>query len=369
MNGELWVPLIEKAWAKFNGNYQIMEMQSVEKVYSEILNWRPQYFSVSAAPINNDALNLLNKLTEIQDSNIPLILKTKSNSNSELNYLGLKDGSYYNLLSIHYIQQLDPLFGMTISETTLLRIKSTIKDDSLYNGTWNDLDDLSWNQDYILANYSNLQVNDTQDGTFYTDINEFIQVLDMLIIPNISSSVYNNSGKSLLYQQDIQDLTWNTYSFTIDQNNLVSGQTYIQDAKIGIEWFSEEYYTYDTCRSNSENSEQQYSKGLLKIYKQIGSKYESLGFKYIDEKQSSFYYIQVDKLYPGTYQIWYKPQWGLQQIRDYFIKILSLNNDLQVTITRLEFTDQLEQTNQINVIDQSIAFQSTLNISQFDSYR
>ena len=161
---EIWISLLEKAWAKVNGGYANI----IGGTPMEALEFLTGFSSLCYDMENkdNDDLNeyKMEIIKQLQICNIDnSIIACTTTSKEDVSSVGLITGYTYNLLAIYEIQDADG------NRVYLLRLRNPWS-QSEWNGDWSDKS-AKWNDD----SKSKVHFSDKADGIFYMSDNDFFK--------------------------------------------------------------------------------------------------------------------------------------------------------------------------------------------------
>eukprot|EP00347_Sterkiella_histriomuscorum_P024013 403332608 len=175
---ELWVLLLEKAWAKIHGSYQRIEAGTTGEALPALTGAPSDFFYHSEAKNKEDVWN---KIKEADQKNQIIATAVSSQrqgkSSSEMQSVGLVDAHAYSLISTHEVQD---NAGKTIR---LLKIRNPwgFKE---WTGDWSDKS-TKWTQDIK----DELGFEDKDDGVFYISFDDY---LNFFYITTICKYVQDN---------------------------------------------------------------------------------------------------------------------------------------------------------------------------------
>ena len=161
---EIWISLLEKAWAKVNGGYANI----IGGTPMDALEFLTGFSSLSYDMENkdNDDLNeyKIEIVKQLQDCDIEnSIISCTTTSTIDVSGVGLVAGYTYNLLAINQIQDHE---GKIVY---LFRLRNPWSKGE-WNGDWSDKSPLWDNQLKNIVNFS-----DKQDGIFFMSDNDFFK--------------------------------------------------------------------------------------------------------------------------------------------------------------------------------------------------
>ena len=182
-NKEIWVNLIEKAWAKINGcyaqigaNYSPFEIFDVlTEAYTEVININ-----------NNKKYNLKKKLWK-KISNAKkngFIIMAVSNNNLSIEKIGILPGGSYIISKMYEIQTEDE-----VEPEKILKLYNPWE-DIVFSGDWGELSKIWTEELKEKINYS-----EVKEGEFFISFNDFINYFDSLGIVKLHEYYICNSIK------------------------------------------------------------------------------------------------------------------------------------------------------------------------------
>ena len=188
---EIWISLLEKAWAKVNGGYANI----IGGTPMEALEFLTGFSSLSYDMENkdNDDLNeyKIEIVKQLQNCDIEnSIISCTTTSSSDVNDVGLISGYIYNLLAIYQIQDNQG------NNVYLFRLRNPWSKGE-WNGDWSDKSSL-WNS----SSKSKVNFVDKEDGIFYMSDNDFfkyfkhVEICYLLYGANISKFILTGEEKN-----------------------------------------------------------------------------------------------------------------------------------------------------------------------------
>ena len=163
-SNEIWISLIEKAWAKIHGGYGNI----VGGTPMEALECLTGFSSLTYDMTNKDnedfneyKIEIVNQLQNCDIENA--IIACTTLSSDDVSSKGLISGYTYNLLAIYQIQDSDG------NNVYLFRLRNPWSLGE-WNGDWSDKSD-KWNDNAK----SKVKFTDKQDGMFYMSDNDFFK--------------------------------------------------------------------------------------------------------------------------------------------------------------------------------------------------
>ena len=196
---ELWVILLEKAWAKINGGYINTISGMVHEPFEVLTGFSSRVYS-----LNNLTDNLQNEIIEemknAEQSNCFISCATKNDP--EIQKLGLVDGHAYSILGINVIETIYK------DKYTLLRLRNPWSYKE-WIGEWSD-DSIYWDE----KNKSQVDYKKSNDGIFYMSYIDFFKYFSSL---QICYMLYDST--SLRYTVEGEDNLKNGIVFNLEVEN------------------------------------------------------------------------------------------------------------------------------------------------------
>ena len=188
---EIWISLLEKAWAKVNGGYANI----IGGTPMEALEFLTGFSSLSYDMENkdNDDLNeyKIEIVKQLQNCDIEnSIISCTTTSSSDVSDVGLISGYTYNLLAIYQIQDSQG------NNVYLFRLRNPWSKGE-WNGDWSDKSSL-WNS----SSKSKVNFADKEDGIFFMSDNDFfkyfkhVEICYLLYGANISKFTLTGEEKN-----------------------------------------------------------------------------------------------------------------------------------------------------------------------------
>jgi hypothetical protein len=304
--------MMEKVWAKINGNYERIIAGQSQEAFDSILGAPGIYYSMTGTSIGysstnsstitvakNNAWNLIS----VYDAANYILGCSVGSSNS----YGLVNGHAYSLIGAYTIKNLTT--GAVLNR--LYKIRNPWGTD-VYTGNWNDADTVHWTANAISQTGF---TKNTADGDFWIEYLDFVQAFSSFSVA-FYKDAYVNSYKEIL--SDVAG-TSTAYKFTVT----TAGEYYV-----GVEFYDTRMYP-TACKSGSAST----SYGTLTIATSSGTSlysatvYDSNGLNYVD----------LPSLAAGNYSITVKmTQWGTNDTKDYTIRVYGT---AAVTFTVMSSTD------------------------------
>jgi len=160
---ELWVLLLEKAWAKNYGSYEQIDGGECEDVLHDLTAAPCIKISTSNKPI--EFLESLWK--EIEKGGRRNYVMTAGRSSPEYKNLGLVGGHAYSVLAAYFVRtQSDKMVQLV-----KLRNPWGLRE---WNQKWSDKDDLNW-KTIPQSEQNRIGYEKKRDGIFFMDFNDFLR--------------------------------------------------------------------------------------------------------------------------------------------------------------------------------------------------
>ena len=178
-NKEIWVNLLEKAWAKVNGCYaQIGGKFSPYEIFDILTESYTEVINLTLHKKSNLKENLWKKI--LNADNNEFIIIAVSNNNSSVQEIGIIPGNSYIISDIYEINN-----G---KETEKLLKLSNPWGDAEYSGDWSETSS-KWTDELK----KKLKFNEKKDGDFYIAFDDFINYYSSLGIVKIHDEYLSNS--------------------------------------------------------------------------------------------------------------------------------------------------------------------------------
>ena len=182
-NREIWVNLLEKAWAKINGcyaqigaNFSPFEIFDVlTEAYTEVIN------------INNNKNYFLKKNLWKKISNAKkneFIIMAVSNKNPSIENIGISPGGTYIISKMYEIKSDDE------AETEKILKLNNPWEDIVFSGDWGELSKI-WTEELK----EKLNYSEVKDGEFFISFNDFIHYFNSIGIVKLHEYYICNSIK------------------------------------------------------------------------------------------------------------------------------------------------------------------------------
>ena len=164
---ELWVILLEKAWAKINGGYINAIGGRVNEPFEVLTGFGSRVYNISN--INEDAKKeILEEMKEADKSNCFISCGTKHDES--IQNFGLVDGHAYTIIGLNVIETIYR------DKYTLLQLRNPWSHKE-WNGDWSD-NSMLWDQ----KTKSQVNYKKSDDGMFYMSDKDFFKFFDTLQI-------------------------------------------------------------------------------------------------------------------------------------------------------------------------------------------
>ena len=157
---ELWVSILEKAWAKINGCYAKIGCGGLpHEVFDVLTEAYSEQFSINQSKANE----IWNKMIESYDKHYVMTAGTSGDvSNLDIEEVGLSPGHAYTVLGVH---QLDGPRG----KEKVVRLRNPWGNGE-WNGDWSDS-----SSKWTTSMRNKMSVIKRDDGDFYMGFNDFIK--------------------------------------------------------------------------------------------------------------------------------------------------------------------------------------------------
>jgi len=136
----MWAPLLEKSWAKVNGNYEAIEGGGPSEAYEYLTNmptagyWLTGQYAITF----EEAWNLL---VAMNSTNGVADLGTAGSSDTNTGPLNLPSNHAYSVLNVYELQHAN-----SSTPTRLIKIRNPWKKDYGFTGIWADGNTDMWNK-------------------------------------------------------------------------------------------------------------------------------------------------------------------------------------------------------------------------------
>ena len=199
--GSLWVPLIEKAWAKLNGNYDRVVMGGVDLGFIHLCGVPSSGFKHLLMKNDQGRKHLWSALIE-GEQNRHLITTGTIDSNlkvEELTSFNLRANHCYSVLQV-----------VEHNNLKLLKLRNPWGSDA-WNGKWSDQDQATWNSNSDLLD---LGVCPTMvdDGIFWMSLEDYVRYFSFSNICH-----YNDDDKHSYAFMNKQVAKESYFNFKVEQ--------------------------------------------------------------------------------------------------------------------------------------------------------
>ena len=178
-NKEIWVNLLEKAWAKVNGCYaQIGGKFSPYEIYDILTEAYTEVINLNINKKSNLKENIWKKMVEAYSNEFIIIAVT--NKNSSVQEIGLMPGNTYIISTLNEIND-----G---KNTEKLLKMSNPWGDAEFSGDWSETSS-KWNDELK----KKLDFSENNDGDFFISFDDFINYFSSLGIVKIHEEYLSNS--------------------------------------------------------------------------------------------------------------------------------------------------------------------------------
>lgn len=293
-DGAIWGMLTEKVWAKYNGVYDNLEGGWPLEFY-DFVGGVPsiEYSNTDASTVNTNGLNAYNYISTALNNSYAVGTSVAYCNGAEYNSVGIVCGHAYTITNTCKI------YGSSGAVTNyLIHIRNPWGTDT-DNLNWADGDTTHW----TTANKAQCgYVNNTSDGDFWVDANDYVNYFDEFQIGYFIDSYVHNV---LDIQGDTG--TTNTYYFNL---------TKTANTFVGVQYYNPRMYPLG-CHSETY--------GYMYIYTKSGT----LLYQGWAEDWQMFSYYNAN-LTAGQYKIVIQTTWESTDKTDYTVKVYGAEN---VTIT------------------------------------
>ncbi|CAD8105955.1 unnamed protein product [Paramecium sonneborni] len=266
---ELWVALLEKAWAKMNNNYTDIDGGDPREVIKSITGG-PTWLIFTNAP------DFSQQLQKFSDMKCVMASGTFKSNPNYANY-GLVAGHAYSLLKVYNLNH------PTKGQVTILKIRNPWGQKE-WNGDWSDESSL-WTEE--LKQQVKFGKKE-DDGIFYMEIKDFKRYFQAIFVGYFRKEYLYNSIKQMAQrtktiQYDIDVPNDGEYYFTVHQEAL---RRYAQNKDIKYEY---SYVRILLAKNNGKGDQQ-----------------------FIDSKQQKDIQVHLGgKLTKGKYSVQIKIKWAV----------------------------------------------------------
>ena len=175
-NKEIWVPLLEKAWAKINGCYAKIGTGGLpNEVYDLCSEAYNEYILIK----NKNKEKLWQEIFEGEKKNYLMTVGTTKNTNNfKLEKIGLTPGHAYTVLGI-----------LEINKEKVIKLRNPWGNFE-FSGDWSDYSS-KWTEELKIK----YEFNKKNDGTFYMSYNDFLKYFITIGFCKIHPDYINNNIK------------------------------------------------------------------------------------------------------------------------------------------------------------------------------
>lgn len=210
-DGKFWVPLLEKAFAKFYGSYKRIIAGDTQEAMLHLMGG----VTLSTNPSQEPKTSLL-YLERLAGKSFILTAATENLNKNQLN--GILTGHAYSILKVV------TLVLKNGTKINLIKLRNPWGGgiNSEWKGDWSDTSqkwNIVTNQVKILINYKN-----NLDGEFWMDYNDYTKIFNLLTIGVVHpSSAFSSDFTDLWNEYKIHDsfINNNTYTFEVKENSFV----------------------------------------------------------------------------------------------------------------------------------------------------
>lgn len=193
---EFWVPLLEKAYAKLNGNYTNLGGGLPVNALTDFTGGIEQRFELKTdfSQTNLRADDLFDFIRSCIDYGSLLACSINGNERQTETILsnGLVTGHTYSITNYHLFEMKDQKKSSKILTQGILRFRNPWGNNIEWNGRWSD-DDPIWNS---LDNHTRqrLSIRQENDGEFWMSFEDFYKEFDVLEVCHLSPDTYDEFG-------------------------------------------------------------------------------------------------------------------------------------------------------------------------------
>lgn len=301
VDGALWGPLLEKVWAKINGNYESTAAGWQHEAL-RVFSGAPSYDYLTASYDHDQIWEILSS-ADLNDYIIGA--GTSGSGNHDLkNSVGLSQSHAYSVLGTFELTQGDG----TLSHR-LLMLRNPWGFET-YKGKWNDQDEL-WLSGVDTDFREQVPYYDQDDGKFFIDLETFKESFLYFLV-----QYYRPGWKVSYYEQLNDDSSLKQYTFTTTET---------MNMHIAADTYDPRMYPYG-CKSLKVMAQM--------LVRKVGTS-EALAEKYFSD-WIGFGHVYLSNLEPGDYEIYLQYAWpaGTEEkpeetVHDYTIRIYA---PVEVTI-------------------------------------
>ncbi|CDW75517.1 calpain family cysteine protease containing protein [Stylonychia lemnae] len=296
LDGAMWGPLLEKAWAKTNVNYERIEIGYPFEAFDFLSNAPHQYITISSA--NKEAI--WSKVLDADNRNFIMSLGTPSSpgGDKDLCNYSLACGHAYSLLSVKILESADRK-----TQTRVLMLRNPWRSEGLFNGSLADGSALWFTQGPNGKTWADeVKLVISNDGVFYMTLDEVINSFNYLNVfewrENFVTSWYDKRD-----DQVSSKTTPSIYKFTLTESTPL---------QIRVLPYPSRMYPV-VCKNK-----QAIFKLILKD--SVGKTLNSI---YYNETAYNYISLIDNPLAAGTYTLQFYAEWDINDVRDYGIIINS----------------------------------------------
>ncbi|CDW73061.1 calpain family cysteine protease containing protein [Stylonychia lemnae] len=311
-DGSMWVSLLEKAWAKLNGNYERIGGGFGQEPVSFLTNSPSRFYKV--AGLSLDALWNL-----VDDSDTNEFLMTVSTAPGSD-----KDKCIFNLPCGHLFTLLDAQNLISKNGTKVIRMykfRNPWKKDNSFTGNWKDSSPI-WNAN---GETYDKQVNLTiaDDGIMWVEESEFVKAFNQLEV-----SHYQKNWEFSWYNKEDDNGQKALYYFKLDKTTQLI---------IKLDIYSSRMYAFN-CKTLGDD-DTSLDLRLVSI-DSAGKILNQFSYKSLSSMDSFGWINQTENpLKPGQYRVEVTPTWLQSDVKDYTVVIHAPY--------KIQLTDSKGKTNQV----------------------
>ena len=243
---ELWVALMEKAWAKINGCYAKIGCGGLPHEVFDVLT---EAYSEQASVSQSKANEIWNKMKESQSKGFVMTAGTSGDvSNLDIEEVGLSPGHAYTVLGVH---ELDGPRG----KEKVVRLRNPWGNGE-WNGDWSDSSS-KWNSATKLK-VSHIKKD---DGDFYMSYNDFIKYYVTMgfakIHPDYETTVLKikkaDAVRCQLIKVTVTKNQVHTYLSLYQKNpRIITKQGYYQKTSLAFIMLCDKDFNYINSMANTD---------------------------------------------------------------------------------------------------------------------
>ena len=193
---EFWVSLLEKAYAKLNGNYANLAGGLPVNALTDFTGGIEQRFelksNLSLSHLQADDLFDFIRACIDYGSLLACSINADRRQTETILSNGLVVGHTYSITNYHILSLIDKNHSLKLSDRGIIRFRNPWGNDVEWNGKWSDRDPM-WN---LLDENTRtrLSVRKDNDGEFWMSFEDFYKQFDVMEVCHISPDTYD--GKS-----------------------------------------------------------------------------------------------------------------------------------------------------------------------------